>query len=50
MITLKNKKLASMGPDVILIIPRQYIKDNMLDPDKEYDITFKEVKKKKKEE
>ena len=50
MVTLKEKKLASMGPDVILIIPRQYIKDNILDPNKLYDITIEEAKKKKTEE
>jgi len=34
----------------IMIIPRQYIKDNILDPNKVYDITIEEAKEEKKEE
>lgn len=42
-IVLEKKKLASMGPDVVVIIPRKLIKYKIIDPDKLYDITFEEV-------
>lgn len=42
-IVLEKKKLASMGPDVVVIIPRKLIKYNIIDPDKLYNITFEEV-------
>ncbi len=45
-IVLEEKKLALMGPDVIVIIPRKFIKYKILDPKKLYNITFEEVEKK----
>lgn len=39
-ITLEKKKLASMGPDTVLIIPRILIKHKIIDPNKKYDIIF----------
>lgn len=50
MITLRKKKLASMGPDTVLIIPRAYIRDELLDSNKVYNVTFEEVKEKKSKE
>lgn len=41
--TIEKKKLASMGPDFVVIIPRKAIEFKLLDPNKLYDITFKEV-------
>ena len=39
-ITLEKIKLASMGPDTVLIIPRKLIRHKVIDPDKIYDIVF----------
>ena len=41
--TLKNVKLASMGPDTIVYIPRSLIKHRVLDPEKRYNIHFEEI-------
>ena len=41
--TLENKKLASMGPDYVVIIPRKLIQYKVIDPEKNYDIHFEEV-------
>ena len=41
--TLENKKLASMGPDYVVIIPRKIIQHKVIDPDKIYNIHFEEV-------
>ena len=41
--TLENHKLASMGPDFVVIIPRKIIKYKVLDPEKTYHIHFEEV-------
>jgi len=41
--TLENKKLASMGPDYVVIIPRKLIQYKVIDPDKTYNIHFEEV-------
>lgn len=47
--TLENKKLASMGPDYVVIIPRKLIQYKVIDPDKTYNIHFEEVPEVKKE-
>lgn len=41
--TLKGVKLASMGPDTIVYIPRALIKHKVLDPEKRYNIHFEEI-------
>ena len=41
--TLENVKLASMGPDTIVYIPRALIKHKILDPKKTYNVHFEEV-------
>jgi hypothetical protein len=41
--TLENVKLASMGPDTIVYIPRAIIKHKILDPEKRYNIHFEEI-------
>ena len=41
--TLENVKLASMGPDTIVYIPRALIKHKILDPEKIYNVHFEEV-------
>ncbi|MFW9973122.1 MAG: hypothetical protein ACFFDF_23265 [Candidatus Odinarchaeota archaeon] len=40
---LENVKLASMGPDTIVYIPRALIKHKILDPNKRYNIHFEEI-------
>lgn len=47
--TLENKKLASMGPDYVIIIPRKLIQYKVIDPDKSYNIHFEEVSEEQKE-
>ena len=42
--TLENYKLASMGVDFIVVIPRKIIKYKVLDPNKRYNIRFEEAK------
>jgi len=44
-VLLEEKKLALMGPDVVVIIPRKFIKYGILDPKKLYNISFEEVEK-----
>ncbi|MFX1317291.1 MAG: hypothetical protein ACFE9T_15620 [Promethearchaeota archaeon] len=44
--TLENVKLASMGPDTIVYIPRALIKHKVLDPNKRYNIHFEEIPEK----
>ena len=41
--TLENIKLASMGPDTIVYIPRVLIKHKVLDPKKRYNVHFEEI-------
>ena len=41
--TLENVKLASMGPDTIVYIPRALIKHKILDPEKRYNVHFEEI-------
>ena len=41
--TLDDVKLASMGPDTIVYIPRALIKHKILDPEKRYNIHFEEI-------
>jgi len=41
--TLEDVKLASMGPDTIVYIPRALIKHKILDPEKRYNIHFEEI-------
>ena len=41
--TLEDAKLASMGPDTIVYIPRALIKHKILDPEKRYNIHFEEI-------
>jgi len=41
--TLENVKLASMGPDTIVYIPRALIKHKILDPEKKYNVHFEEI-------
>ena len=41
--TLEKKKLSSMGPDTVVLIPRALIKHKVLDPNKRYNITFVEI-------
>ncbi|MFW9873842.1 MAG: hypothetical protein ACFFG0_12110 [Candidatus Thorarchaeota archaeon] len=40
---LEDVKLASMGPDTIVYIPRAIIKHKILDPEKRYNIHFEEI-------
>lgn len=50
--TLEDHKLASMGPDYVVIIPRKLIKYKIIDPQKRYNIHFEEItegKQKKKD-
>lgn len=44
--TLEDKKLASMGPDYVVIIPRKLIQYKVIDPEKKYNIHFEEVSEK----
>ena len=41
--TLENVKLASMGPDTIVYIPRALIKHKVLDLEKRYNVHFEEI-------
>ena len=41
--TLTNVKLASMGPDTVVYIPRALIKHKVLDPNKRYHVHFEEA-------
>ena len=41
--TLENVKLASMGPDTIVYIPRAIIKHKILDSKKTYNVHFEEI-------
>jgi len=41
--TLENVKLASMGPDTIVYIPRALIKHKVLDSEKRYNVHFEEI-------
>ena len=47
--TLENAKLASMGPDTIVYIPRALIKHKVLDPKKKYNVHFEEIPEDKQE-
>ncbi|MFW9873318.1 MAG: hypothetical protein ACFFG0_09465 [Candidatus Thorarchaeota archaeon] len=46
--TIENKKLASMGPDYVVIIPRKLIQYKIIDPEKLYNIHFEEVSEEQK--
>jgi len=48
--TLENVKLASMGPDTIVYIPRALIKHKVLDPEKRYNVHFEEISEEIQEE
>ena len=41
--TLENVKLASMGPDTIVYIPRALIKHKVLNLEKRYNVHFEEI-------
>lgn len=43
MVKIKNYKFAKSGPEHLVIIPRNYIKNGLLDPEKRYNIEFSEV-------
>ena len=45
--TLEDHKIASMGPDYVVIIPRKIIKYKVIDPEKRYNIHFEEIPKEK---
>jgi len=45
LLKLKEKKLARMGPHYIVIIPRNYIKNGLIDPHKLYNVYFEETEK-----
>ena len=45
--TLEDHKIASMGPDYVVIIPRKIIKYKVIDPEKRYNIHFEEILEKK---
>ena len=47
--TLENIKLASMGPDTIVYIPRALIRHKVLDPEKRYNVHFEEIADENKE-
>ena len=47
--TLENVKLASMGPDTIVYIPRALIKHKVLNPKKKYNVHFEEIPEDKQE-
>ena len=38
-----DKKIAKSGPEYIIVLPRRYIKDGLIDPNKKYDVFLKEV-------
>lgn len=40
---LENIKLASMGPDTIIYIPRALIKYKVLDPKAKYNLIFEKI-------
>jgi len=42
-IKITDKKIAKSGPEYIIVLPRRYIKDGLIDPDKNYDVYLKEV-------
>lgn len=44
LVKLKNKKIAKSGPEYLVIIPRNYILNDLIDPKKLYNIEFTEVK------
>ncbi|MHA2132227.1 MAG: hypothetical protein ACW99L_19825 [Promethearchaeota archaeon] len=48
--TLENVKLASMGPDTIVYIPRALIKHKVLYPEKIYNVHFEEIPEEDQEE
>jgi len=41
--TLENHKIAKMGPESIVVIPRKIIQYKIIDPEKRYNIHFEEV-------
>jgi len=47
---LPKYKLAKMGVDYIVWIPRKLIKYKIIDPEKKYNIIFQEIKEIKDEE
>ncbi len=47
--TLENVRLASMGPDTIVYIPRALVKHKVLDPEKKYNVHFEEILEEKQE-
>jgi len=47
--TLEQHKIAKMGPEFIVVIPRKIIQYKIIDPGKLYNIHFEEVVEEKKE-
>jgi len=47
--TLERRKIAKMGPESIVVIPRKIIQYKIIDPGKLYNIHFEEVVEEKKE-
>jgi len=47
--TLEQHKIAKMGPEFIVVIPRKIIQHKIIDPGKLYNIHFEEVVEEKKE-
>lgn len=47
-VKIVDKKIAKSGPEYIIVLPRRYIKDGLIDPEKRYDIFLKEAESPKK--
>jgi len=47
--TLERHKIAKMGPESIVVIPRKIIQYKIIDPGKLYNIHFEEVVEERKE-
>jgi len=45
-IKIKSKKIAKSGPDHLIILPRIYIQNGIIDPDEVYDVYLRPSKKK----
>ena len=44
LLRLKNKKIAKMGDDYVIFMPRNYIRNELINPSKRYNIYLEEVK------
>lgn len=49
LIALKNKKLTSQGSDYVVWVPRVFVKNGIIDPEKRYNIYFEEIEEEKKD-